>query len=79
MTWMFQWLRTFLTTAAAAATGVVNVATGHGGGDQVKLEQGDPAPLFTLPGSDGVTYRLADLIGRHAVVIAWFPKAFTGG
>jgi peroxiredoxin Q/BCP len=39
---------------------------------------GDPAPDFTLPGSDGVTHTLADLRGQY-VVIAFFPKAFTGG
>ena len=39
---------------------------------------GDPAPNWTLPGSDGQTHTLADLRGRH-VVIAFFPKAFTGG
>ena len=79
MAWVFKWLQTFLTTAAATATGVMNVATGRGAGEQVELVPGDAAPLFTLPGSDGVTYRLADLIGHHAIVIAWFPKAFTGG
>ncbi len=44
-----------------------------------KLEIGEAAPLFSLPGSDGRTYRLEDFIGNKAVVIAWFPKAFTGG
>lgn len=39
---------------------------------------GDIAPDFALPGSDGHTHRLADLRGR-TVVLAWFPKAFTGG
>ena len=39
---------------------------------------GDPAPVFTLPGSDGKTYRLSELQGK-TVVLAWFPKAFTGG
>lgn len=43
------------------------------------LEPGDPAPRFNLPGSDGKTYSLEDYLGRQAVVIAWFPKAFTGG
>ena len=33
---------------------------------------------FSLPGSDGRTYRLKELAGRP-VVLAWFPKAFTGG
>lgn len=42
------------------------------------LVPGDTAPDFSLPGSDGRTYRLSDLRGK-VVVIAWFPKAFTGG
>ena len=40
---------------------------------------GDEAPDFELPGSDGSTYRLVDLRGKQVVVLAWFPKAFTGG
>ncbi|RUL88089.1 redoxin domain-containing protein [Tautonia sociabilis] len=40
---------------------------------------GDQAPEFTLKGSDGETYSLADFKGKKAVVLAWFPKAFTGG
>jgi len=40
---------------------------------------GDVAPDFSLPGSDGKTYRLAQFKGKQAVVLAWFPKAFTGG
>ena len=40
---------------------------------------GDAAPPFSLAGSDGKTYTLADFKGKSAVVIAWFPKAFTGG
>ena len=43
------------------------------------LKAGDPAPNFSLPGSDGKTHKLSDLKGKQAVVIAWFPKAFTGG
>ncbi len=43
------------------------------------LNVGDPAPDFELEGSDGKTYRLSDFKGKQAVVIAWFPKAFTGG
>jgi peroxiredoxin Q/BCP len=43
-----------------------------------ELKVGDQAPEFTLPGSDGKTYSLSDLKGK-TVVLAWFPKAFTGG
>ena len=38
---------------------------------------GDEAPGFSLPGTDGKSYRLADFKGRQAVVVAWFAKAFT--
>lgn len=44
----------------------------------VELKVGDQAPNFALAGSDGKTHRLSDYKGR-AVVLAWFPKAFTGG
>ncbi len=44
-----------------------------------ELNVGDQAPDFSLQGSDGKTYRLADFRDQQAVVLAWFPKAFTGG
>jgi thioredoxin-dependent peroxiredoxin len=44
-----------------------------------ELKVGDMAPDFTLPASDGKTYHLADFKGKRAVVLAWFPKAFTSG
>lgn len=43
------------------------------------LKVGDDAPDFSLPASDGKTYKLSDFKGRQAVVLAWYPKAFTGG
>lgn len=46
---------------------------------KVKLAAGSAAPAFSLPGSDGNTHSLADHVGKEAVVISWFPKAFTGG
>ena len=44
-----------------------------------KLKVGDVAPGFDLVGSDGRNHRLADHAGQRAVVLAWFPRAFTGG
>ena len=43
------------------------------------LEVGDKAPDFSLQGSDGETYTLSQFAGDKPVVIAFFPKAFTGG
>ena len=43
------------------------------------LEVGQKAPDFSLAGSDGKTYRLADFAGKRGFVLAWFPKAFTPG
>ena len=72
-------LRIIAETARAMAAGMTNVALGRGVASPVVLHAGDVAPDFTLPASDGVTYRLSEFRGRRAVVIAWFPKAFTGG
>ena len=44
-----------------------------------ELKVGDTAPDFSLPASDGKTYKLSDFRGKEAVVIAWFPRAFTQG
>ena len=44
-----------------------------------ELNVGDEAPEFEMVGSDGKTYKLADFKGKQAVVVAWFPRAFTGG
>jgi peroxiredoxin Q/BCP len=43
------------------------------------LKVGDPAPDFSLAASDGKTYTLSQFKGKKAVVLAWFPKAFTSG
>jgi len=44
-----------------------------------ELSVGDPAPAFSLPGSDGENHSLARYRGKQNVVVAWFPKAFTPG
>ena len=43
------------------------------------LEVGDQAPAFSLQGTDGKTYSLKQFHNKQAVVIAWYPKAFTSG
>ena len=43
------------------------------------LKVGDTAPNFTLNGTDGKKYSLADYKGKNVVVLAFFPAAFTGG
>jgi peroxiredoxin Q/BCP len=62
--------------AGAVFVGLGTTAVFAGTSD---LTIGDQAPEFELPGSDGSTYRLADFRGKQVVVLAWFPKAFTGG
>jgi peroxiredoxin Q/BCP len=40
---------------------------------------GDQAPAFSAQASNGKTVSLADYAGKKKVVLAFFPKAFTGG
>ena len=76
-----------LSVCAVAGLSVTAVAAalspgGQGAGAQPPaaptLKVGDPAPPFELQGSDGKVHRLSDYKGK-TVVLAWFPKAFTGG
>jgi thioredoxin-dependent peroxiredoxin len=64
---------------AAIGISVCLAAAAAGAAAAQAPDVGDLAPAFELQGSDGNTYRLADFSGRQAVVIAWFPKAFTSG
>lgn len=43
------------------------------------LAADSPAPDWTLQGSDGKAYTASALKGKRGYVLAWFPKAFTGG
>jgi hypothetical protein len=70
-------LRTLTVTAVATITGIFNAVMNRDDAT-IALKPGDPAPDFSLQGSDGRTYRLKDLAGQ-IVVVAWYPKAFTGG
>jgi peroxiredoxin Q/BCP len=58
---------------------ICSLAAGLGTARAESLKPGDPAPDFSLQGSDGKIHKLADYKGKKPVVIAWFPKAFTGG
>lgn len=48
-------------------------------GEAQKLKVGDEAPAFSLPASTGKTITLSEFKGKKKVVLAFFPKAFTGG
>ena len=63
-------MKKLLTLMAGFTAGILGAAD---------LKVGDAAPDFSLAGSDGKTYKLSNYKGKQAVVIAWFPKAFTGG
>lgn len=43
------------------------------------LKVGDKAPDFTLMGVDGKEVKLSKLRKKTNVVLAFYPKAFTGG
>ena len=72
---MKLWLSSLTFCVAFAFICHVNGATMS---SAAELKAGDQAPDFSLQGSDGKTYKLSELKGK-TVVLAWFPKAFTGG
>ena len=43
------------------------------------LKEGDIAPDFTLPSTQGGKVTLSSFRGKNTVVLAFFPAAFTGG
>lgn len=61
-----------------AAAGVLSLTAALAAQASSDLKVGDTAPAFSLPGSDGRTHTLAENHGKW-VVLAWYPKAFTGG
>ncbi len=68
-------MRALMTMGIVAALAVSAMAQAPA----VELKVGDMAPEFSLQASDGKTYKLSDFRGKRAVVVAWFPKAFTQG
>ncbi len=62
------WIAMFTATLAAQFTP-----------PKTSLKVGDMAPDFTLTATDGQKVKLSDFRGKKAVVLAFFPAAFTGG
>lgn len=46
---------------------------------KTSLKVGDEAPDFSLPDTSNKPVKLSDFRGKKAVVLAFFPAAFTGG
>ena len=67
-------MRAMLTIGLVATLGAGLMAQ-----SAAELKAGDMAPDFTLQGTDGKTHKLSEYRGKQAVVVAWFPKAFTQG
>ncbi len=66
-----KWFQTIcLSLGLAAVTMVAGAA---------EPKVGDDAPNWEMKGTDGKTYKLSDFKGKKAVVVAWYPKAKTGG
>jgi peroxiredoxin Q/BCP len=79
-------MRTFMTMTLVAAGAAVAMAQAPAPAAPAQarvvptvVKVGDMAPDFTLAGTDGKMHKLSDYRGKTAVVLAWFPKAFTGG
>lgn len=72
---MFRALKQGSRTVTAAVVAIIALFSPFA----TALEVGDSAPDFSLQASDGQTYTLSQFIGVRPVVIAFFPKAFTGG
>jgi thioredoxin-dependent peroxiredoxin len=72
---MRMMVATMIVTGLSMAAVAMAQAPAPAGGPQA----GDAAPGFSLAGSDGTTHTLAEFKGKKVVVVAWFPKAFTGG
>ncbi len=64
---------------ASLTSAAMTLAAACAGAARAELGAGDSAPAFSLTGTDGKVHSLAEYAGRRAVVVAWFPKAFTSG
>ena len=67
----------FLATAALSTTFAMQAQTVAP--PKTHLKVGDEAPDFSVPTTQGKTFKLSDYKGKNGVVVAFFPAAFTGG
>jgi peroxiredoxin Q/BCP len=61
---------------------VVLASSLQGGGDLgavMRPEPGEAAPRFSAEATTGGTVQLSDFRGQRRVILAFYPKAFTGG
>jgi len=70
-------MRQFLVFAASLVA--VNLFAQNIQPPHTKLKEGDMAPDFTLPSTQGGKVTLSSFRGKNTVVLAFFPAAFTGG
>ncbi len=50
-----------------------------GSEEKKKIEVGKPAPDFTLKNQEGKDVKISSFRGKKNVLIAFYPKDFTGG
>ena len=70
-----MWMKSALAAGLLLAAGIASAQQT----DPVALKVGDKAPDFKMLGSDGKQYSISQFKGKKGVMLAWFPKAFTGG
>jgi len=69
-----------LTLCVLAMTTIVACSQAYAAKEKKPLKAGDTAPEFVLKGTDGKTHKLSEFTKQKtAVVVAWYPKALTGG
>ena len=68
-----------LLSVLLVSTAVVGSLAAQQAPPKTTLKVGDMAPDFTLPSTAGKPVKLSDFRGKSAVVLAFFPAAFTGG
>src|SRR4051812_39056119 len=64
------------------ALGAAAVLLGAGlltAAEKVELKKGDPAPVFQGKDDQGKTWKSTDHVGKHILVVYFYPADLTGG